>query len=263
MKSVTIIHLLFLLTLLFVQELSAQKALYIKPHIGIQSSINHVIQKEYADPDFRIYTLHVNPDMGIQLQYEHEKWSYYAGISANVINMDIGTGSSRTVRSSGVDIIRFPIGIQKNIKTIGLIELNKRPRIFPRRKKVEKYELLYVFLFDLKVDAGISLDYLPFSLRREPVFFRPNVHIQMLEGNNKLGYSIYGGLTFQFFNYTRKHFQLSFLYSQGINRKFKAEVDYTINNNDYSAIIGSRSSFFGVQLAYPFKLISFRSKIQE
>lgn len=97
-------------------------------------------------------------------------------------------------------------------------------------------------------------------MSRDWVDYHRNMHGRFIDTNMNPGYSVFAGLTFQFFNFQKNHIQLSILYSQGINRKMTVEVDYHINNQNYYAEIGSRSSFIGVQLAYPFKLYSSKPK---
>ncbi len=224
------------------QGVSAQKALFIKPHVGIQTSINHIIQKDLADPEFNIYKLHVNPEFGVQFYYDlNENWSYYGGFSFNRIKIDIGTGSFGNFKSIRRGLVRFPFGIQKKIKTFGLLEQSAKPLV----------------VLNLKLNAGISFDYFPNNVSSDSILYNRNMKVKIIDTNTNPGFSVFAGATFQFFNFQKNHVQLSFLYSQGINRKLRAEIDYNINNQAYYAEIGTRSSFFAIQIAYPFKIISF------
>src|SRR5262249_53366896 len=67
-------------------------------------------------------------------------------------------------------------------------------------------------------------------------------------------YSIFGGVCLQFFNYQHDRIQLSFTYSHGLQQVQQTNVEYTLNTGTYHAVIGSRGTFFSIQLGYPIKL---------
>lgn len=114
-------------------------------------------------------------------------------------------------------------------------------------------------LFRLRVLAGASYDYImPFTDEGELDFFSSGSY--RLNVVDRSSYSIFAGLNLQFFNFKKDHFQLSVLYSKGLSQVLEAEIDYSLPSGNYQATIGSRGSYFLIQLGYPIKVVDFEKR---
>ena len=120
-------------------------------------------------------------------------------------------------------------------------------------------DILYLVLFKLRLLSGISYNYhVPSSEENELTGFPDGTFLYSVV--NRSSISAFAGINLQFFNYQKNHFQLSIIYSQGLNRVVTADVDYQLLSGDYKAKLGSRGSYLSLQLGYPIRIASFSRK---
>ena len=227
----------------------------------------HIIESpddKYFDyNNFRLY-----PEFGLNLQLDlNEDWSVFTGWNNGGVGYSYSArdlkGRRQYRHASFATTQRFPVGFQKQLKTVKWFKSNRRQAIFRNIEK-KNDELLYLLLFRIRLMGGAQLEYKNRSTNEGvPKTHQANsgAFTTLYDVDHRWGASAFLGLNLQFFNYSKDYFQLTFFYSQGIDRKFDIDLDYTrVNGEEYYAKIGTRGSYFGIQLGYPIKLKEFKKK---
>ena len=224
----------------------------------------HVVDSPH-DKYFRYNNFEFYPDFGLNFQLDlNRDFSVFTGwnnggigYSYSILNLD----GTRSYRQSDIATIQhFPLGFQKHLKTVKWGKLIRREKLL--NNSYNRDDLLYLVLFRLRVMGGVQVDYKnKSSSEGVPYVYegQSGIFTTLYTVSHRWGSSVFLGLNLQFFNYNRDHFQLMLFYMQGVDRKFKINLDYTrTNGSEYHALLGTRGSYFGIQLAYPFKLITFK-----
>lgn len=238
--------------LLFSFAVKGQQGLYIKPSIGLQVPISHILDKSLADDSFVIYNKIFEPDFGLSLQYSwNNKNSISFGYHSNSLSTGFKFGTeeggtvTKTITSRSLRV--FPICYERYISTARLFQIKKA-------KETNSENDNYLFLFQFNLFGGLSYYYLPASTGDNQVQIR-SFGDSIIE-NTILTYSnmgIFIGISLQFFNYKRNTINTSLLFSQGVFRQLTETIDYRYEspNFDYQAVVGSRGTYFVIQLGYP------------
>jgi hypothetical protein len=272
LKFVMAIKKIVLLGLFFVglNTVSAQQRtiLSLRPSVGIEFPMNHVYEQQ-VHKQFRYNNMGIYPQFGLSLQYElSDRLDIFGGWNNGATGYSFAIFSPdnrplvkhRTFASTQ----RFPLGFHWELKDVWLFRMQKRLRFFNKTINADE-RILYLILFRLKATFGLSYNYLshmsgenkPHSVRW-PVGSNKFVsHLTQPHVANRHGLSLFGGLTFQFYNYKKDKVQLSILYNQGFIRQYLSPLQYTMDEQEYSAMLGSRGSYFAATLTYPIRLASF------
>jgi hypothetical protein len=219
-----------------------------------------MVDKGYAANRFVLY-----PSFNLNLKYQHNaNWAFFAGWLASdnsAIHMNYGTSETDFTEgklSMAAYTPRLQLGAQRYLTTCTWFKIKRREGIM-KQNNLSNNHILYAVLFRLRALAGASYDYImPFTDEGELEFFSSGSY--RLNVVDRSSYSIFVGLNLQFFNFKKDHFQLSVLYSKGLSQVLQAEVDYSLLSGDYHATIGSRGSYFLIQLGYPIKLVDFEKQ---
>jgi hypothetical protein len=160
--------------------------------------------------------------------------------------------------------------MQYNLGTVrGLYSKKRAAVIKDVSLAINPKDVYYRMKFKVKLIAGFSLDYLDrFATERMPwqaSSYSPNdgqrVYYQGTElVNHRLGFSIFSGVGFNFYNLKKDNVQLTMLYSQGLLKMLTASINYGIVNDNgeeshNNTEIGVYGSYLSFQLSYP---ISFK-----
>lgn len=270
----------FLFMSLIGQSVAAQSYFFIRPNLGLNVPTSRLLNS-VPDPTFKSPNFDVNLNVGIDFAYEkNDKFQFYTGWNSGQIGYGFkfevqsqsksGSYSStaKYIHNSGFTVHRIPLGIQYNVgKVRGLYSKKRAGIIKDVSPSINPKDVYYRLKFKVKLIAGFSLDYLnrytDEGLPREVNYYYPEegqrVYYQATEKvNHRLGFSVFSGVGFNFYNLKKDHFQLTLLYSQGLLKMLTASVNYgTVNDNgeesSYNAEIGVYGSYFSAQLSYPIR----------
>jgi hypothetical protein len=223
-----------------------QVNLRLAPVVGIQTLSCYVKDRTNADSRFRTDNFSTTPSFGISLQVDiKNNWMFFAGWSTCNLKISYRYGESGTnqARRLTFPANRFQIGLQKTITTNRWFKIPANNRVLNSVAGNQSTLNKYLFLFRSRMMAGISYDLVD--------SFPGNV-----PDTQRVNGSVFLGLCFQFFDYDKDRLQVNVFYSQGFEEIGQRQVDYFINNKPYSGIIGSKGSFFTIQLSYPMQLAS-------
>lgn len=257
---------LFLL-LVFIHAAShGQRQLSITPAAGMSFPLSYSIDRTGDDIGYRAQVFTFFPSFVADLQYQHDKnWIFFGGWHAgDNTGFHLRYGDSkRDLRegrlSIGAYTSRLQVGAIDHVSTHKWVKLKKRATILGRTTVPPGDEMLYLLLFRLRILAGGSFNYLvPSTDEGELEGFSSGTFVFSVK--DRYSYSAFIGLNLQFFNYFRNHFQLSFIYSQGLSEVITANIDYQLMSGQYETTIGSRGSYFIIQLGYPIKVIDFAKR---
>lgn len=272
MKLAVIIRLLFgviVVTLNFNTASLAQKTLFLKPSLGIQFPYVFIKDSGSAESSFKVNPLGFtfSYDLGLSFQLDvTSKNSFVLGWNnTGFANYSYRFGAPQlgvVTKSSSVSTLNvFPIGFMREIGVAKWFRLTRSQKT-NQFKELKLDEIPhYLILFKIKSLLGLSY----YRLQKQsgdnstssPSFGDAIVSNQ-IESRNNL--ALFGGFTFQFFNYDKDLLQLTLLYSQGLFNQVTTTIDYRLDTQtyDYHVVLGSRGSYFTIQLAYPIKI--WRSK---
>lgn len=253
--------------LVFVHVAShGQRQLSITPAVGMSFPLSYSIDRTGDDIGYRAQVFTFFPSFVADLQYQHDKnWIFFGGWHAgDNTGFHLRYGDSkRDLRegrlSIGAYTSRLQVGAIHHVSTHKWVKLKKRATILGRTTVPPGDEMLYLLLFRLRILAGGSFNYLvPSTDEGELEGFSSGTFVFSVK--DRYSYSAFIGLNLQFFNYFRNHFQLSFIYSQGLSEVITANIDYQLMSGQYETTIGSRGSYFIIQLGYPIKVIDFAKR---
>ncbi|HMP98312.1 MAG TPA: hypothetical protein PKC24_00935 [Cyclobacteriaceae bacterium] len=251
----------------------AQTKFNVTPALGMQFPFCYVINSELADQRFRVNTFDFSPSFDIGIQAEFNKgWLLFSGWQAGATGFSFSYSDRYEYDfegkfSSGVYTTRILVGAKKDLSTVRLFKLKNRVDLFEKFDvKPKNNYLSYLVLFRLQTMAGISFDRIvPFSGENEWEEFFKGRFYHAVPNRNII--SAFAGITFQFFNHDKDHFQLSFYYSKGFKEVANVDIEYSLerrtsvgDRDDYFARIGSRGSYFALAIGYPIRLLSVKLK---
>jgi len=250
------------LLIVFVHNVYGQRQLFITPSLGMAFPLSYTIIPAHGDKGYRANTFDFGASLDLSLQYQiNQHWIIFGGLR---VSDDSGFGFlyGDTKRdlvkgrlTSSTNAFRFPFGIEKNVLTKKWGKIDKRTEILKNISGSKNEDVLYLILFRLRILTGLSYNYTPPATYDNALrsFSYGSYTKNILDRNS---FSVFIGFRLQFFNYEKDHLQLTALYSRGITQVAKIDVDYQLPTGDYSAILGSRGSYFSLQLGYPIKLIN-------
>jgi hypothetical protein len=268
-KRIVLILIILIFFVVWNDASAQQKILSLRPSLGMEFPMNHVYERN-VHKQFRYNNFSLYPEFGLSLQYELSDrldifggWNNGStGFSFTVFCPDKQCGAKFAWHQSTQ---RFPIGFHWELKDVWLFPVERRFRFFNKIANADE-RLLYLVLFRLKATFGLSYNYLSLSSNEdEPHFVKwplgndEITHLTQTHIANRHAVSAFGGVTLQFYNHKKDKVQLTLLYNQGILRQLISPLDYTINNQEYSAQLGSRGSYFAATLTYPIRLATFGS----
>jgi hypothetical protein len=250
----------FFLVIAFVHPLHGQRQLFITPSLGMNFPLCYTISPATGDGGYRanVFTFGASFDLSVQYQI-NPKWILFGGVKASenagvsfkygVSSIDYRWGKFSTVSYTP----STPVGFMRHLSTQKWLKLKRRSVILERITGNKNEDVLYLILFKLRLLAGVSYNYImPATGENELSGFSNGTLLFAVEDRSY--FSPFLGLNFQFFNYHKNHFQLTMLYSQGLNQVIEANVDYQLLSGDYEATLGSRGSYISLQLGYPLKV---------
>lgn len=257
------IILIALLTL-SVASASAQKQLFLKPHIGAQVPYARSDRSIGKTSTFKPRYFDITDNWGLMLQLKlNRDWSVAAGLSYG----NIGWGyrievpdhlvknpyrGPRASHSASGYTYRFPLQAFRTLKDITYFLLNREQE-------------LYLFNFKLHALGGVSIDYLDPKQRYDghtggTMIPSPDniTYTETITIKNRWGASAMLGVGMQFYHNGKERFELNLYYSQGLRDMLQIDVDYTMNGESRHTRMLSRGSFVGATLSYPIKLKTFQ-----
>jgi hypothetical protein len=248
------------LLIVFVHYSYGQKQLFITPSLGMAFPLSYTISPPDGDNGYGPNTFDFGASLDLSLQYQvNQQWIIFAGWRTSndtgfgIRYGDIDKDFEKGKLSVASNTIRFPIGFQKHISTHKWFEVKRRADILKNISGDKNEDILYLVLFKLRVLAGVSYNYVvPATNDNQLESFSSGTFLYTV--NNRNSYSAFVGFNLQFFNYHKNHFQLTFLYSQGLSQVLTVDVDYQLASGNYEATLGSRGSYISLQLGYPIKL---------
>lgn len=250
----------------FVQIASyGQRQLSLTPALGIAWPFSYAIERPVGDIGYHQYSnLGISFNVNTEYQF-NQNWTLFGGwhFGYNTA-FHLGYGDPKRDFKRGrlgnsATTHRLQLGGLKYLSTQKWFKLKHREMMLRRTTVRPKDDLLYLMLFRLRALSGLSYNYIvPSTYENVLRGFTSGTSIFTIENRSSL--SMFFGLNLQFFNYDKNHFQLSFIYSQGLTQVLNADIDYQLPSGNYETKIGSRGSFFLIQLGYPIKLIDFEKR---
>lgn len=229
-----------------VLKIEAQKAVVLRPALGMHIPFSHVVDRTLAESSFSSYWS-IAPQFAIDVQYSwNPKNSLSIGYQASALDVGYQYATPQqgfvTKTLSSRYLMVFPIGYSRYLFD---------GHWFPIKAKSSDY---YVINFSFNLNFGLSYCYLPLTtgdnILQTRSFGDSQVREQILSRDNL---AIFFGFIVQFQRKSRNTIQLSFVYSKGFVRQLEQSVDYRVDspNYDYRAVTGSRGSYAALQIGYP------------
>ncbi len=224
----------------------SQTNLRLTPGFGLQSLQWYVKENKNADSRFKAYNFHTTPTFAVSLQLDiKHDWMIFAGwyTYRSKVSFKYGNGSTIGYLTMPPPANIFPLGLQKTIGTHRLFKVNRQIEILKGIFGIQSIlnNDRYLLVFRSRLISGVSYDLI-------------NSTPGNLSTTNQTNISLFFGLGLQFFNADKDRLQLNFIYSQGSKEISDFDVDYYLNSKIYSGKLGSKGSFFAVQLAYPLQM---------
>jgi hypothetical protein len=241
-------------------NVSAQQQLRIVPSIGMDFPFSYAIDKSNVDKGYGANGFKLGASFQLDLQYQwNSNWEVFSGIQSGhttgfqlrygVPSLDYAKGKY----SSAAPTRNIHLGLMRHISTHAWFPIQRRAQILKRTAITTSDELLYAILFRLRVFGGVLHNHVVSSRENNEIGgFGRGTFVYHVDRKESL--SVFAGINLQFFNYQKDYFQLSFMYSQGLQQMIHADIDYELPSGKYSTTIGSRGSFFQIQLGYPIRL---------
>lgn len=258
-------NILFLSTI-YSFPIFAQTKIYLSPAVGAQFPFSYVIDKQLADKYFKVNTFDFEPSFDISLRAEiNHNWIFFAGWQAGNTGFSYKYSDRYTYNfegavSNGLYTSRVPIGVNKDLCVIRIGKIKKRAELLDKMSNNSlSHNFTYLILFRLQALGGISFDKIaPSTYENQWTdFFYGRQYFTI---NHRQNISCFVGFTLQFFNYDKDLFNISFYYSQGLRQAVGANIEYSLNGDNYFATIGSNGSLLAIQLAYPIKLFMIKGR---
>jgi hypothetical protein len=251
----------FFVMIVFVHTGYGQKQLFITPSLGMAFPLCYTITPPEGDSGYGSNTFDFGASFDLSLQYQiNPKWIIFGGWRAS--GGDTGFSfkygdrykdyiEGRYWTASGTKSI--PVGFMRYLSTQKWFKMKRRSAILENVSGKKNEDVLYLVLFKLRLLSGLSYNYVvPATNDNQLDGFSSGTYLYTVNKRNSL--SPFIGFNFQFFNYHKNHFQLTILYSQGLSQVLTVDVDYQLLSGNHEAVIGSRGSYFSLQLGYPIKI---------
>ena len=226
----------------------AQTEIRLAPGFGVQTVQSYVKEDFYADERFRAYNFSTTPTYNLSIQLErNNSLLVFTSLSSakSAISYKYGDTGENTYTDGSCTSLS--LGVQKKIST------HKWFKMPPKKKlnnifdfQANKNSNHYLLLFKLKFISGISHDWVA-NFPGTQIFRNTST-------------SLFLGFGLQFFDQDKDKLQLNFIYSQGLKEISEQEVEYIYNGKHYFGKIGSKGSYFAVQVSYPLRLITLKEK---
>lgn len=250
----------FFLIIVFAHTGFGQRQLFITPSLGMNFPLSYTVIPAAGDGGYRANVFDFGASFDLSLQYQlNPKWILFGGVKAS---QNAGFSFKYGVPSRDYSKGRFsttsytpsiPVGFIRHLSTQKWLKLKRRSAILERISGNKDEDVLYLILFKMRLLAGVSYNYVvPATYDNQVRSFSYGRYLYTVKDRNY--FSPFLGLNFQFFNYHKKHFQLTLLYSQGLKQVIEAGVDYQLLSGNYEATLGSRGSYLSLQLGYPIKV---------
>ena len=245
-KRRVLVAITFLTLILTPTFLFSQTNLRIAPGLGLQTLQSYVKESINADRRFRAYNLYATPSFNLNLQVDiRGDWMIFGGWSTyrSVISYKYGDSGPNREWSLTFTSNSFPLGVQKKIGVHRWFKVNGKNTLLYRVLRIASTynNNKYLLLFKSRIISGVSYD----LVKNSP---------GNLATKNPTNVSAFLGLGLQFFSYNKDRLQLNIFYSQGLKEIADGQVNYFFEGKDYAGVLGSRGSFFTIQVAYPIQL---------
>lgn len=237
----------------------AQPGLYLEPQVGIDVGKCYIQDNAESSLSFTDMNAGISLYRGMLLHYDiDDMWS----ISGGVVNSEITFGfrirnDQHTnapppyyfVRhATGSDLRRFPLIVKRILPFTQLNLFKVLDNVSPGKSGFRYHAFLQPFV-------GISFDYdvrntgegLPRTVQWRHVTYTTTYLVE-----RRTGASLWLGLNWQFRDELTgsNRWQLSVHYIQGIRNRVDIPVEYTVLEQPYYTLLGSRGSAFGAKVAY-------------
>ncbi|WP_224996698.1 hypothetical protein [Cesiribacter sp. SM1] len=235
----------------------AQKELYFRPGMLLNSPVEHLIHKDQHTA-FRYNNHNLYLGWGIEFFYRaNNKTDIYAGYQNSRIDINYSLYGSHRYAAS-IEQSEFPLAIEWLLKDVRLFPMSERPKFFGKNSTAHGY--YFLALFRLKAITGISLSHVTTTEGIESVNYGQQIFVRhYILPQHFQNFSVFGGLSLQFYNRKRDKLHLTLLYNQGLRRVAEMEIKEYRGRDTFSARLGSRGSYFAAQLKVPIRLVTFKS----
>ena len=245
-------------------KVCAQAVLSLRPHFGAQIPLCYLIDRAGSPSVFRYNNFDLHAHYGLMLHLRiNDQWSMATGYSRGGAGWSYGFKSLPTThqrRTIGADVNRFLLASYRDLKVV------RWGRFYRRAEQVSELtydsdDIFYLLLFRLQAFAAVSYDYLvPASDDNATTFVQSGaVHHYMNETiATRHGASLWLGVALQFRHQNKDRLQLHFYYSQGLRKLVDVDIDYEWQGQAYRPRLGTRGSGFGLNAAYPIRLVRFK-----
>ena len=232
---------------------NAQRALYFRPAAGLSFPMVHLIHKD-SHTSFRYNNHNFYVAGGLEILYRaSSKVDIYAGYQNTPLDFSYSVYSMSASR--GLNQWEFPLGVEWLIKDVWFHPMEKRPALFRRNSR--EYGYFFLALFRIRGLTGISMSTVH-HIGSSGTSTNPNATFKedfyQLHYRN---YSIFGGLTLQFYNRKRDKLHFTLLYNQGLRRVMEMHIEEVTGGDKFTARLGSRGSYFATQFKIPLRLVTF------
>lgn len=228
----------------------AQQALYIRPGATLLFPVHHQLVNDHNSS-----LKHNRPALffgaGFDVLYRlNDKTDIFAGFQRS----NIGFGYQIDGRKSSTKTrqYEFPLGLEWMIKNIWFYALDERPKIFGSNSRMNGS--YYLALFRIKGLTGISLSSIEpqgFNETAKSGLLDYTINANALRHNN---FSVFGGITLQFYNRKRDKIHFTLLYNQGLSKMMELVLVEKEGGISYTTHVGSRGSYLSTQLKLPLRL---------
>lgn len=226
--------------------LFSQANIRLAPGFGWQTLHTYVKENMNADSRFRPDNVSTTPSYSLSLQIDiKSNWMIFAGWSAcrPILSYKYGYTAKNRGNFFALPSNNYPLGVQKTIGIHRWFKVNEKYNLLNlvRKTKTTTLDNRYLLLFRSRIISGIS-----------------HHRVRSIQGNlsttDQTNMAVFLGLGLQFFSSGKDRLQLNILYSQGLKEIAQVDVDYFLDGKNYSGKLGSKASFFTVQIAYPMQL---------
>lgn len=229
----------------------SQKKVIVEPNISLQYDKGFLVSKPNGDNSFKspIPSLSLYPGFLLEYLYKENKSFIigYAGTSAQMsFRTTLNGNACKIIHTHQIDMnfSQLSLGYAQYLKKkVVLSKLFKNSNICLRPKFSVGFGLMknkpqseYDIYFTKTFTTNFATDTLQYS------------YITKID--SKFNFSIWLGYNIKFLLRTKELLSIGLYYNKGFLNQFKSDLNYKLNNNTYSAILGSRATNFSLELAF-------------
>lgn len=233
----------------------AQEKLILEPHILLQYDKGYLISKTDGDNSFKSPVPSLSLYIGAFVEY------YYKKNKSILLSFD-GTAGQLSFRTTlngatckivhthqiEMNLSQISVGFSQYLRNKNILRRllpNSTISLFPKFSfgfglSKNKPQSEYDQYFNKTYVSGCSVDTFKYSYTTKV--------------DSKFNLSLWIGYGIKILHKKKEVLSLGIYYNKGLMNQFKTELNYKLNNNAYSAIIGSRSSNINIKIGVPITL---------